>query len=106
MPANRPIYSIETATHYRSIGVIVLKDLCDGNQLSVTNGAEHVIDDLIKTFPWFTDGTVVAYYATENKLDILEHDGLRFTGFSTADEGSIQILVEIINAFNEEAETL
>lgn len=73
---NKPIYSITNMDESK----IVLHDMCNGQQLSVTNGAEYVIENLDHL--GLLANRRVFYYDTEGQLDELLVRNGRFAGFA------------------------
>ena len=63
-------------------GIIIVYDQCDGNQMSVTNNAEGVIDELNRDFG--TVGRRVIYRDTDGRWDELKVDNKgAFSGFGS-----------------------
>lgn len=76
MPHNSAIFTIVNVGHN---GVVLIKDDCDGNQLSVTNDADGVVERLVKQFgPHIR----IEYIDTEGNIDrlLVSKDG-HFDGF-------------------------
>lgn len=53
------------------------------NTMSITNDAEGVVDVLLKSGDLKKD-KILYYVDTDNRVDILDHDGIKFTGFLPA----------------------
>ena len=62
-------------------GPVIIKDLGPWDQyLSVTNGAEDVVEELYAK-GILTDGRQLLYYDSEMQLDEITHKDGKFTGF-------------------------
>ena len=61
-------------------GDLIIRDLCDGTCKSITNDAENVVRQLVRS--GILDGTQrLLYYDTEGKLDQIGVKNGRFDGF-------------------------
>lgn len=75
MPSTIPDYTIEFKGGY-----IIVRDLNMGAR-SVTNGAEHVVDDVLGIH----GNHPIIYQDSDGLWDRLLHDGTKFTGFGSID---------------------
>ena len=71
-----PIWSFHKIDHVRKI--VFIQDECDGNQRSVTNGAEDVVPIAVKSNPTYR----LFYRDTEGQWDELVHKAGVFEGFA------------------------
>lgn len=60
---------------------LIIRDMCNGGQLSVTNDAELVVEELHNQ-GLLPNNRRLFYYDTDNQLDELVHDGPVFKGFA------------------------
>ena len=87
-----PVYWLTTTNS----NYVLLEDKANvAGSMSITNAAEEVVEDLIANGHVKHD-TIIYYIDTEQRVDLLLHDGVKFTGFQsgfdTFDEFQKQVM--------------
>lgn len=60
---------------------IIIRDRCDLGGMSITNGAEAVVEELYRS-GILKDGQILLYYDSDGQLDQLVHKDGKFVKFS------------------------
>lgn len=67
---------------------VYILDVGQGTDLSVTNDAENVVDEILLVY----GEKRIVYRDSEGQWDEITHDGVDFTGFAPLSKDEIQLL--------------